>query len=161
MQINLNMNTLARFLKLDQLIKICRTLFIIYFLTFSWAFGINCDIVVSNMQSSTTFVINHNLTACCASISNLPGQKLNAFRNRMHETSVQTDCNGGYPYFQAEPTTKVFVTWFAPVTSFHSLSFGYLPQPCTHMKFIMTSCQGHSEKWWKDFSFTFKMADNR
>ena len=57
----------------------------------------------------------------------------------------------GYSCFQAEPTTKVFVTWFAPVLVFIHFSFGYLLQPA-HIKLIGQVVKAIHRKCWKDFS---------
>ena len=65
--------------------------------------------------------------------------------------SIRTQ-NRGYSCFQIKPTTKVFISWLAPVLFFINFHIGiYLNQHTLNL---------WDRKCWKDFSFPFKMVDN-
>ena len=66
--------------------------------------------------------------------------------------------------FKRNQQQKVFVIIMIRTRPcFHSLPYGYLSQP-VHIKSYETSCQGHSQKCWKDlkvFPSRWRIIDNR
>ena len=72
-------------------------------------------------------------------------------------------CNRGHSCFQAEPATKVFVTWFAPVLVFiHLFIHGYLPQPA-HIKLVKQVVKATHIIMLKSLAFPsrWRIIDNR